>query len=752
MNRILAGICTLTLLAATGSSQAPAPAAPAQTAPAQTAPAQPEPTVPGGLNLNNASLLEVINMLAQDLHLSYVLDSSVRGGTVTINTYGAIRDVDLRPLLETILRMNNLAMVQAGNIYRIIPIANIARQPVSPVRETDPSKIPDDERLVLNLVFLRYVSSTEMQKILTPFIGDGAQLTNYEAANLLIVLDNSRNMKRTLELINMFDSDTFAGQRVHSFDVKNGRPSDLTKELDEIFKAYALAGDSGKSPIHFLPIDRINTILAVSPNPATFDEVEKWIQKLDIPSKVTAGSIDNYVYRLRYARAEVVGSVVMQLYGGPPSNLSSGLYGGMPGNSSYPASGYGGAGYGQAGAYPGGGYNGAPGQSGAGGYGAYQNNMYQGGSYPNNMQNTGQYQPTGAGVAPSTGLGTVPSIGANGLAGGLGQDRTGTYLGAPMGGFGGGGYGYGYNGPRIIPNPFDNTLLVQGTPQQWEQIRHLLEQLDIAPRQVLIDAKIYEVDLTGNLSYGVESFLQKSNTTNSLVPGHQALGSSTPTSGLGGGAGLSLTAGMLVGQSRQLLALLQANEFSSKTKVLSSPSIIATDSIPASITVGDSVPTLSSVAASNVQQNGNSLFTNTIQNTSTGIGLNILARVTAGGVVTMVITQNVTAPEPTTSSSIDSPSFSQRNVSTQVTVEDGDTVAIGGIITENTTATTSGIPILDRIPYIGAAFGTKSSTKQRTELIVFLTPRVIYDTTQMTDATDDLKEKVRGLRKMIGKD
>jgi general secretion pathway protein D len=738
MNKILAGICILTLLAGTGSSQAPAPA---QTAPAQPAP--PPPTVPGGLNLNNASLLEVINMLAQDLHISYILDSSVKGGSVTINTYGQIRDVDLRPLLETILRMNNLAMVQAGNIYRIIPIANIARQPVSPVREFDPAKIADDERLVMNLVFLRYVSSAEMQKILSPFMGDGAQLTNYEGANLLIMLDNARNMKRTLELINMFDSDTFAGQRVRSFDVKNGRPSDLTKELDQIFAAYALAGDGGKSPIHFLPIDRINTILAVSANPATFDEVEKWIQKLDIPAKVTAGSIDNYVYRLRYARAEVVGPVVMQLYGGPATSFSGGLYGGMPGNSSYPANGYGGGGGG--GAYPGG-YSGGQGQFGGG----YQNSGYQGNGYPvgggpNTMQTAGQSPSFGGGAVPSTSPGTLtaPSV-APGT-----PDRTGTFLGLPTGGgFG----GYGYSGPRVIPNPFDNTLLVQGTPQQWEQIRHLLEQLDIAPRQVLIDAKIYEVDLTGNLAYGVESFLQKSGTTNSLVPGHQLLGSSTPSAGLGGAAGLSLTAGMLVGQSRQLLGLLQASEFSSRTKVLSAPSIIATDSIPASITVGDSVPTLSSVAASNVQQNGNSLFTNTISNTSTGIGLNILARVTSGGIVTMVISQNVTAPEPTTSSGIDSPSFSQRNVSTQVTVEDGDTIAIGGIITENTTYATSGIPFLNRIPYLGAAFGTKSSTKQRTELIVFLTPRVIYDTAQMSDATDELKEKVRGLRKMIGKD
>ena len=320
-------------------------------------------------------------------------------------------------------------------------------------------------------------------------------------------------------------------------------------------------------------------------------------------------------------------------------------------------------------------------------------------------------------------------------------DQTGTYLaqGTPYGRA---------SGPRIIPNPYDNTLLVQGTPQEWQQINNLLEKLDVAPRQVLIDAKIYEVDLTGDLTYGVESFLQKAGTANSSVPGHQLLGSSN--------SGLSLTGGMLVGQSRQLLAFLQASEQSSKTKVLSAPSVIATDSIPASITVGDSVPTVSGIAPAGVQTAGTTLFASSVQSTSTGVGLNILARVNPSGIVTMVINQNVTAPIPnplaasgSAGSTIDSPSFSQRNVSTQVTVEDGDTVAIGGIITENYTETSSGIPFLDRLPYVGFLFGQRQTMKQRTELIIFLTPRVIYDTTQMTDATEELKQKVRGLKKMI---
>jgi len=83
-------------------------------------------------------------------------------------------------------------------------------------------------------------------------------------------------------------------------------------------------------------------------------------------------------------------------------------------------------------------------------------------------------------------------------------------------------------------------------------------------------------------------------------------------------------------------------------------------------------------------------------------------------------------------------------------VEDGDTIAIGGIIMDSDSITSSGIPYLDRIPYLGALFGTKTKMTSRTELIVFLTPRVIYDTAQMTDATDELKEKMKDLRKMIG--
>ena len=212
-----------------------------------------------------------------------------------------------------------------------------------------------------------------------------------------------------------------------------------------------------------------------------------------------------------------------------------------------------------------------------------------------------------------------------------------------------------------------------------------------------------------------------------------------------------LTAGALVGKAKELLAAVQLQEDHSKAKVISAPSIIATDSIAASINVGDQVPTLSSQAVTGVQVSGSSAFANTISNVQTGVTLNILARVNPSGIVTMVINQNVSAPipAPAGSANINSPSFSQRTLSTQVTVNDGDTIAIGGIILESNTLSTSGIPGLERLPYIGGLFGSRSITKMRTELILFMTPRVIYDTNEIDEASDELRGRLKQLRKIV---
>jgi general secretion pathway protein D len=302
--------------------------------------------------------------------------------------------------------------------------------------------------------------------------------------------------------------------------------------------------------------------------------------------------------------------------------------------------------------------------------------------------------------------------------------------------------------PRIVPNPFDNTILIQATPQEWAQISRLLEQLDVAPRQILIETKIYEVSLTGAFASGVTAYFQRRGTDpeNVVQPGaftKNIFASSSP-------GGLALTAATLVGQSRELLAFLTAQEDNRRTKVISAPSVIATDSIPAVLNVGIEVPTLAAQAvASGVQTDGNSVFTNTVQNRNTGVTLNVTARVNPSGIITMIVNQEVSTPQaPAADAAIQSPSFAKRNVQTQVTVQDGDTIAIGGIIQETDQSSSGGIPVLHRLPVVGGAFGAKAVSKQRTELIIFMTPRVIYDTNQLVDASDELASRMRRLQRI----
>jgi general secretion pathway protein D len=202
-------------------------------------------------------------------------------------------------------------------------------------------------------------------------------------------------------------------------------------------------------------------------------------------------------------------------------------------------------------------------------------------------------------------------------------------------------------------------------------------------------------------------------------------------------------------RSHELLEAVTASESTGRTRVISAPSIIATDSIPATMNVGDQVPILTSQAVAGVQQSGSSLFTNTVTNQASGTTLSVMARVNTSGVVTMLINQQVSTPETAGAGSIQSPSFQNRSVSTQVTVEDGQTIAISGIINDKKLEGSSGVPVLHRIPILGAAFGGKTYSTSRTELVIFMTPRVIYDTTQVLDASDEVISGLKHVRKLM---
>ncbi len=741
---------------ATGKPQSPAVEPVPQTdasVPAAVAAIQKAPPL-GSLSLQNADLIQVIDQLARAAKINYVVDPRVKGG-VTLNTYGETKSVDPREMLETILRINGAAMVQTGNLFRIVPLVDLAHMPLRP--ESQEKDIPEDERPMLNLVFLKYANVEDLGKLVENFLGPDGKGWTYPPANLLLILDSRRNMRRLMELVAMFDSDTLAKQRVRTFDIVNSRPSDLAREMESLFKSISLSKDTAS--VRFVPINRINTLIAIAANPGVFTQVEDWIKKLDVKVKGEAGKSDSYVYRVKYGRADLLAQSIMSLYYSMYSPFGMGGYGGgMYGGGMYGGGGYGG------GMYGGGMYGG-----GMAGGGMYGGGMYGGGGYGGGMYGAGGYGgmsgayggiggasalsgAAGSGVAtPQQGISSLGAI-AGGVAttSGVGSgDLTGNYLGMGMG-QGMMMPGMTQFGPRVMANASDNSLLILATPEQYESVTKLLQELDVPPRQVLIEAQIFEVSLTGQFSSGIQAWLQQRGATNPGTVTGTAGNVGKKLIGAFDGQTTMLSAGMLVGQSRQLFGLLTAQEQNGRTKVVSTPRIVATDSIPAFINVGEQVPTLASQAVTGAVSNSSSLFANTIQNVSTGTTLNITARVNPSGIVTLQIDQQVSTPvAPSSGSTIQSPSFQNRQIKTQVTVQDGDMVALGGIIQETRTESSSGIPILHRIPFIGGAFGNKTMTKDRTELVVFLTPRVIYDMNGLSEANDDLLHGMKKLQKLV---
>ena len=583
-------------------------------------------------NFRDASLLDVVDILARRLQINYVVDPAVPDGSVTVNTYGALGEADLFPLLETILRMNGAAAVRVGNTVRIVRLDDAPRMPID--ARQDGADLPEDERLVLNVIRLRHASAAELSEILEPFLGPGGRYAVVDSANALLVLDNSRNMQRTMDLVELFDAEELVDQKMRLFVIENSLATTLASELEEIFQTIPSA--ARYDAIRFLPLPRIGALLAVSPSEQHMDEAASWIQQLD--QSAVSGGRRNFIYRAQYGEAANLAATVQQLYSGTPTVSEAG-----------------------------------------------------GGTDSLASLNT------------ETSMMSEPSL-------------------------------------RIVADTINNLVLVQATKQEWEAVRGTLLALDTAPRQVLIDAKIYEVSLTDSLSSGVSAYLR----SRSKDPAVRRLGVGLRPSGVA-----NLSIGALVSNTRELAVFLEGSAEEGRTKVISAPSLIATDNIPAEIVVGQTIPTLSSQAVvGGAFSEGSSLFTNTVSNVQTGVRLSVTARVNASGIVTLRIMQEVSTPTGITGT-IQSPTIDRRNVSTQVTVKDGDTVAIGGIIQETSIFNSSRVPILGRIPVLGRAFGSTEETTSKTELIVLLEPRVIYDQNQIASATAELRSRLESLRRMV---
>lgn len=287
---------------------------------------------------------------------------------------------------------------------------------------------------------------------------------------------------------------------------------------------------------------------------------------------------------------------------------------------------------------------------------------------------------------------------------------------------------------RIIADDSTNSLVIRALPRDYRQIREAIERLDTLPLQVLIEATIAEVTLTNDLRYGVEWFFKSGDFQTTLS---QRIGGSVTSAFPGFSALVS---------GADARAVLNALEAVSDVNVISSPQLLVLDNQTARLQVGDQVPI--TVQQATPLTGGIDTIVNSIELRDTGVILTVTPRVNAGGLVVLEIQQevsNVVRSETLTESERATPTISQRQVSTTVAVQSGETVALGGLITDNRDRSRSGVPILSAIPVIGVLFSTRNSVNARTELLVLLTPSVIDSPERARAVTEELRRRLSGL-------
>lgn len=287
---------------------------------------------------------------------------------------------------------------------------------------------------------------------------------------------------------------------------------------------------------------------------------------------------------------------------------------------------------------------------------------------------------------------------------------------------------------KIIADKDNNALLIMANPSEYDAVASAIRQLDVVPRQVLIEVTIAEVALNDEFSLGLEWYFKNGKGSGFLDTGAAGISQLAP--------GFSFAWMDAAGSITKVLNALAAN---SKLKIISSPHIMVSDNHEAKIQVGDRVPTVSQTQALTTATTVSTGVISSIQYLDTGVMLSVKPHINSGGLVTMEINQEVSNATKTVTSGIDSPTISKRSAQSTVTVQSGETMVLGGLISETNTNSNSGLPLLSQIPVLGGLFGAQNIKGDRKELVMMITPHLVSNVSQAKAITEEFRVKVRGI-------
>ena len=655
-------------------------------------PADAGPDGPGvEINFDNADIQTVAkSVLSDTLGMNVVIDPRIQGN-VTIVSSAPIPRKDLLSAFESVLRMSNAAVVRDGNLVKIVPLPEAAGAGGKLTLR------PGEAGFGVTIVPLRYASAATIAKTSESFLSRPGALRADTTRNILMIQGTAAERQSAVEMITSFDVEWLRNQSVGIYPLKATSPDTMIHELERVFETAE--GGQGQGMINFQPIARMNAVMAVSRSRKYIDQTSQWIRRLD-KSDPTGTTIR--IYRLEHGAAVKIAKILNDIFVGKggaqaADNAANQV---APGSNA--------------------------GQSKLDSLGGGLNSS---GTATNNTSNTAisnnSPQPNSSLTNNSSGL-TASSF--DDFSGGSKKsgDNGGELGGAlPKGVF---------QNVRITADAANNPIVIFSNQEDYNVIERSLRELDRPQMQVAIEATIAEVTLTDALQYGVQYYIGSSNIGAGTNNGSISLTTSAATAAIAQAVpGLNLPLGNQASpRSAQRALHLEHRESAS------APSLVVTDNQPAFLQVGDSVPI--STGSATVLSSSNTVV-NTITMQDTGVILKVWPHIHANGVVELEIEQQVSNVVGGVSANTTNlnPTISQRRIYSTVAVTSGQTVLLGGLMSEEDDKTKSGIPLLQQIRGIGDLFGTTNGSKSRTEIIVFVKPRIIQNSLDAQNVAQDFR-------------
>ncbi|MGI6525766.1 MAG: type II secretion system secretin GspD [Bdellovibrionota bacterium] len=667
-----------------------------------------------GIIAKDVRLDSIIKIFSRKTNRNYIFDERVQGA-VSISLPADKASVkQAAQILDSILQFKGYTSVPIGeNLWKIVPAKDAKQTTIPTINEIEGRGSPI---MVTRLINLKFVAADDVKQLLGPLISPSGLMNAYTATNSLIIIDAEENIKRLMNLIDEMDV-PFSNREMIIIPVKHAVAADLANTIKELLgegseqqksaneqnldfirarmqnnmmmgrrrqermlqaneESAAETVGAARSRAPKILADERTNSIIVVADEDTAARVRALVSELD--SSVDMAGMHFYVYKCIHADADELANVLSTVAsGGGASNTNS--------------------------------------------------NVSRGSSFSQNQssnarnRNTSNYRLGGSNNSSSTRTDSATSSGS--------QSSTSVTFGENL---------------SITSDPATNSLVIYGTKADYDRVLALIKELDVKRRQVLVEALLLEVKISDSMALSSE-FITSGGGSDGGVVGMNNLGSistlltnptqlSQFTMAVASAGTLTLPGDITIPTQSMMLSAASQNN---RVNVLSAPTILATDNEEAEIIVGENVPFLASTSSST--ENLNNTF-NQIDRQDVGITLRLTPQISSRDYVKLNIFTEVSNVISDTSTSELGPTTTIRTSQTTVIAKDSQMIVIGGLMGENIEETETGVPYLRNIPILGHLFKGYSTSDDRNNLLIFITPRIIKDQFDIRDNSVEMRD------------